>query len=83
MVVLVYSEYGVCLLFSEPSLFLRINVPSSPHTSSLMFGHRPATVRLAGRIQKRHARFESSEAPAEQPAPTRIYAPTRLTAYNS
>eukprot|EP00964_Phaeocystis_antarctica_P071827 scaffold43870_cov66-Phaeocystis_antarctica.AAC.1 len=35
-----------------------------------MFGHRPATVRLAGR--KRHARFESSEALAEQPAVARI-----------
>jgi hypothetical protein len=31
-----------------------------------MSGHHPATVRLAGR--KRHARFESSEALAEQPA---------------
>ena len=34
-----------------------------------MFGHHPATVRLAGR--KRHARFESSEALAEQPAVAR------------
>eukprot|EP00964_Phaeocystis_antarctica_P060483 scaffold36079_cov54-Phaeocystis_antarctica.AAC.1 len=34
-----------------------------------MFGHRPATVRLAGR--KRHARFESSEALTEQPAVAR------------
>ena len=34
-----------------------------------MSGHRPATVRLAGR--KRHARFESSEALAEQPAVVR------------
>eukprot|EP00964_Phaeocystis_antarctica_P023786 scaffold13303_cov70-Phaeocystis_antarctica.AAC.13 len=34
-----------------------------------MFGHRPATVRRAGR--KRHARFESSEALAEQPAVAR------------
>jgi hypothetical protein len=41
-------------------------VPSSPHTSSHMFGHHPATVQLAGR--KRHARFESSEALAELPA---------------
>jgi hypothetical protein len=41
-------------------------VPSSPHTSSHMSGHHPATVRLAGR--KRHARFESSEALAELPA---------------
>ena len=37
-----------------------MNLPSSPHTSSHMSGHHPATVRLAGR--KRHARFESSEA---------------------
>eukprot|EP00964_Phaeocystis_antarctica_P042063 scaffold24086_cov32-Phaeocystis_antarctica.AAC.1 len=34
-----------------------------------MFGHRPATVRRAGR--KRGARFESSEALAEQPAVAR------------
>ena len=34
-----------------------------------MSGHRPATVRLAGR--KRHARFESSEALTEQPAVVR------------
>ena len=34
-----------------------------------MFGHRPATVRLAGR--ERYARFESSEALAEQPAVAR------------
>ena len=34
-----------------------------------MFGHHPATVRLAGR--KRHARFESSEALAELPAVAR------------
>ena len=45
------------------------NVPSSPHTSSYMSGHHPATVRLAGR--KRHARFESSEALAELPAVAR------------
>ena len=45
------------------------NLPSSPHTSSHMFGHHPATVRLAWR--KRHARFESSEALAEQPAVAR------------
>ena len=32
----------------------------APYTSSHMFGHHPATVRLAGR--KRHARFENSEA---------------------
>eukprot|EP00964_Phaeocystis_antarctica_P134604 scaffold98864_cov59-Phaeocystis_antarctica.AAC.5 len=41
----------------------------SPHTSSHMSGHRPATVRRAGR--KRGARFESSEALAEQPAVAR------------
>jgi len=35
-----------------------------------MFGHHPATVRLAGR--KRHARFESSEALAELPAVAHI-----------
>ena len=34
-----------------------------------MFGHHPATVRLAGR--KRHSRFESSEALAELPAVAR------------
>jgi hypothetical protein len=34
-----------------------------------MFGHHPATVRLAGR--KRHARFERSEALAELPAVAR------------
>ena len=45
------------------------NAPSSPHTSSHMSGHHPATVRLAGR--KRHARFESSEALAELPAVAR------------
>ena len=42
---------------------------SSPHTSSHMFGHHPATMGLAGR--KRHARFESSEALAELPAVAR------------
>ena len=46
-----------------------MNLPSSPHTSSHMSGHHPATVRLAGR--KRHARFESSEALAELPAVAR------------
>ena len=45
------------------------NVPGSPHTSSYMSGHHPATVRRAGR--KRGARFESSEALAEQPAVAR------------
>ena len=44
-------------------------MPGSPHTSSHMFGHHPATVRRAGR--KRGARFESSEALAEQPAVVR------------
>ena len=38
----------------------------APYTSSHMSGHHPATVRRAGR--KRGARFESSEALAEQPA---------------
>eukprot|EP00964_Phaeocystis_antarctica_P060071 scaffold35780_cov61-Phaeocystis_antarctica.AAC.7 len=42
------------------------NVPGSPHTSSHMSGHHPATVRRAER--KRGARFQSSEALAEQPA---------------
>jgi hypothetical protein len=46
--------------FSPNPLLLFTNLPSSPHTSSHMFGHHPATVRLARR--KRHARFESSEA---------------------
>jgi hypothetical protein len=54
-------------VFSEPIFFT--NVPSSPHTSSHMSGHHPATARLAGR--KRHARFESSEALAELPAVAR------------
>jgi len=62
------------LILSYGGCFLRIhffftNVPSSPHTSSHMSGHHPATVRLAGR--KRHARFESSEALAELPAVAR------------
>jgi len=57
-------------VFSPNPLFFT-NVPSSatPHTSSHMSGHHPATVRLAGR--KRHARFESSEALAELPAVAR------------
>jgi hypothetical protein len=58
--------------FSPPLsfyLFLFTNFSSSPHTSSHMFGHHPATVQLAGR--KRHARFESSEALAELPAVAR------------
>ena len=46
-------------------LFLR-TCPQLPHTSSHMSGHHLATVRRAGR--KRGARFESSEALAEQPA---------------
>ena len=46
-----------------------MNLPSSPHTSSHMSGHHPATMRLAGR--KRHARFEISEALAELPAVAR------------
>ena len=46
-------------------------VPSSPHTSSRVFGYQPGTlcVRLAWR--KRHARFESSGALAELPAVAR------------
>ena len=56
-------------VFSEPThLFFR-NLPGSPHTSSHMSGHHLATVRRAGR--KRGARFESSEALAEQPAVAR------------
>jgi len=56
--------------FLRPRFFIFItNLPSSPHTSSHMFGHHPATVRLARR--KRHARFESSEALAELPAVAR------------
>jgi len=51
--------------FIRTQLSLTIR-PSRAHTSSHMSGHHPATVRLAGR--KRHARFESSEALAEQPA---------------
>jgi hypothetical protein len=52
--------------FSPNPLLFFTNLSSSPHTSSHMFGHHPATVRLARR--KRHARFESSEALAELPA---------------
>ena len=52
-------------VFLRTHLFLR-NLPGSPHTSSHMSGHHLATVRRAGR--KRGARFESSEALAEQPA---------------
>ena len=41
------------LLFRQPPhicfLPLFMNVPSSPHTSSHMFGHHPATGQLAGR----------------------------------
>eukprot|EP00964_Phaeocystis_antarctica_P143149 scaffold108642_cov29-Phaeocystis_antarctica.AAC.1 len=40
-----------------------------------MSGHHPATVRRAGR--KRGARFESSEALAEQPAVARSAHPVR------
>ena len=49
--------------------FFFTNVPGSPHASSHMPGHHLATVRRAGR--KRGARFESSEALAEQPAVAR------------
>jgi len=56
-------------VFSPNRCLFFTNLPSSPHTSSHMFGHHPATVRLAGR--KRHARFESSEALAELPAVAR------------
>jgi hypothetical protein len=62
------SVRGVFFSTPGPSFFFT-NVPSSPHTSSYMFGHHPATVRLAGR--KRRARLESSEALAEQPAVAR------------
>ena len=55
-------------VFSPNPLYFS-NLPSSPHTSSHMFSHHAATVRLAGR--KRHARFESSEALAELPAVAR------------
>ena len=49
--------YKGCVLFSPISehAFFFMNVPSSPHTSSHMFGYHPATVRLAGR--KRHAKI--------------------------
>ena len=50
----------------NPLSFLFTNLRSRAHTSSLMLGHHPATVWLAWR--KRHTRFESSEALAEQPA---------------
>ena len=55
------SKGGV---LSEPSFFFR-TLPSRAHTSSHMSGHHLATVRRAGR--KRGARFERSEALAEQP----------------
>ena len=61
-----YCVYGECFL--QTRLFFT-NLTSTARTSSHMFGHHPATVRLAGR--KRHARFESSEALAEQPAVAR------------
>ena len=44
-------------------------MPGSPHASSHISGHHPATVRRAGR--KRGARFESSEALAVKPAVAR------------
>ena len=64
-------------VFSERAFFLR-TCPARPIrvryveyevTSSHMFRHHPATVRLAGR--KRHARLESSEPLAELPAVAR------------
>ena len=55
-------------VFSEHAIRFT-NVPGSPHTSSHMSGHHLATVRRAGR--KRGARFESSEALAEQSAVVR------------
>ena len=56
--------------FSEHAVFLRTcQAAGSPHTSSHMSGHHPATVRRAGR--KSGIRFESSEALAEQPAVAR------------
>ena len=56
-------------MFSPNPPFFYERARLAPYESSHMFGHRPATVRLAGR--KRHARFESSEALAEQPAVAR------------
>eukprot|EP00964_Phaeocystis_antarctica_P131638 scaffold95585_cov57-Phaeocystis_antarctica.AAC.1 len=41
-------------VFSPNTPFFFTNVPGSPHTSSYISGHRPATVRRAGR--KRGAR---------------------------
>jgi len=61
-----YQCYGGCFLRTH--FFLR-TCPQLPHTSSHMPGHHPATVRRAGR--KRGARFEGSEALAEQPAVAR------------
>ena len=48
-----YFSAPFSLLFRQPPhicfLPLFMNVPSSPHTSSHMFGHHPATGQLAGR----------------------------------
>ena len=59
-------------LFSKPRLLFtnlaRAACPIRARTCSL-FGHHPTTVRLG---RKRHARFESSEALAEQPAEWRV-----------
>ena len=56
--------------FLRTQLYLR-TCPAHPIRAHIrfMFGHHPATVRLAGR--KRHARFESSGALAELPAVAR------------
>ena len=43
----------------SPNTCFFTNLPGSPHTSSYMSGHHPATVRRAGR--KRGARFESCD----------------------
>ena len=48
------------VVFSRnPARFSFTNLPVRAHTSSHIFKHHPATVRLAGR--KQHARFESSD----------------------
>ena len=62
-----WSEISSLIFLREAALGLILF--SLPHTSSHMFGHHPATVRLARR--KRYARLESSEALAEKPAVAR------------
>ena len=57
-------------VFSEPIVFLgTLSTRLAPHELTHMSGHHLATVRRAGR--KRGARFESTEALAEQPAVAR------------